>query len=348
MGPVFAAFILGVVVSALVNILTALFNRERGIRLVPWMVLYVTIHGLYVLLETDPVRGFVMAEARRYHGLPSYLFVMVVAAFLAALYWKVLQVGAVALDKATAHATQAPLPAQPVPPASAPSEIQGPHMERPATHNQRLARPAEDEFPPSRQGKITEQAPHIVATYARTRYAHIIETGSFGYGVPDIRQLQIDDDVSRAQLPQEKRLSVLLAAFWNEPSDNSRDAKDVVASIVEKGRKEQFVPRVGLWLDAASRRVDLPVGTERYVAVAFFSDQFTVLLSDEREGPDKKIMQWFLARYVDLYGGRKPLSPPPLKFAIKLSERGRLIAEAEYELSFAVEPRLRLITEGKH
>jgi len=97
----FWGFILGIVVSALVNILTGLFNRERGLRLIPWMMLYVAIHGSYVLLEMN--RDFMIGQARRFPGWQSYLVVAAVAAILAVLYWKAVNAAVAVLDKATSH-----------------------------------------------------------------------------------------------------------------------------------------------------------------------------------------------------------------------------------------------------
>lgn len=100
MSALAATFILGLVVAALINILTALFSRERGLRLIPWLTFYVIVHGVYVVLSGHAA-GYVMALVKRFHTWPSYAVVMLVAAVLAGLYWRAAESAIRALERVT-------------------------------------------------------------------------------------------------------------------------------------------------------------------------------------------------------------------------------------------------------
>jgi hypothetical protein len=102
MATVFAAFIFGAVVSAVINIVTALLNRDRGLQLLPLMLFYILCHGTYVLADTFG-KGWLIVMARRSDVWTSYVIVMVIAAVLAGLYWKTVRAAAAALDRSTSH-----------------------------------------------------------------------------------------------------------------------------------------------------------------------------------------------------------------------------------------------------
>lgn len=87
--------------GVVVNLVTALFSRKHALSLIPWLCLYIALHGSYVLLEGDPFRGAAMRLARNYPGWASYLVVMLTAAVLAAMYWRVVRSGMAKLDTVT-------------------------------------------------------------------------------------------------------------------------------------------------------------------------------------------------------------------------------------------------------
>jgi len=60
------AFILGVVVGVLINLVTALFSRRHGLQLIPWLCLYIAIHGTYVMLTSTSVTAQAMKVANKY------------------------------------------------------------------------------------------------------------------------------------------------------------------------------------------------------------------------------------------------------------------------------------------
>jgi hypothetical protein len=109
-GP-WGGFCLGLVVAVLVNFLTALFSRERGLKLIPWLLFYVSLHLSAVFLNTDFMRGKVMEMAHNgNHGWPSYAFVMLVTACLAGFYWHGINLG---IDKLAAATQEKPVDSKP-------------------------------------------------------------------------------------------------------------------------------------------------------------------------------------------------------------------------------------------
>ena len=86
----------------LVNFITALFSREKGLILIPWLVFYVSLHLLAVFLNTEFMRGKAMEIASHvHHNWLSYVIVMMAAAVLAGFYWKGINVTVDTLAAAT-------------------------------------------------------------------------------------------------------------------------------------------------------------------------------------------------------------------------------------------------------
>lgn len=81
-----ATFLFGVVVGVLVNLLTALFSRKHALQLIPWMCFYIAVHGCWVLLDADPVRGEAMKLAQQHSPWVLYPVAMLTAAILAGFY----------------------------------------------------------------------------------------------------------------------------------------------------------------------------------------------------------------------------------------------------------------------
>lgn len=94
-------FLLGVVVGIVINLITLLFSREKALKLIPWFLLYIAMHGTAVLLDTDSVRGAAMAIAKKDGQWWSYLLVMLIAAGLAGVYWTLVNAGVTKLARAT-------------------------------------------------------------------------------------------------------------------------------------------------------------------------------------------------------------------------------------------------------
>jgi hypothetical protein len=78
----------GLVLSMIVNIITALFSRKAGLKILPWLIFYFTILLLYDVLTNDVVWREVMKIAQKYPSLISYSIVILASAVLGAGYWK--------------------------------------------------------------------------------------------------------------------------------------------------------------------------------------------------------------------------------------------------------------------
>src|SRR5713101_2547009 len=105
-----AAFLLGLAAGILINFVTALFSRKHALRMIPWLCLYIAVHGLAVALNSDPVRIKAMAIAQKNSPWVSYPIVILVVSILACLYWWGINSGVTKLDKATMPPTQPPAP----------------------------------------------------------------------------------------------------------------------------------------------------------------------------------------------------------------------------------------------
>lgn len=116
-----SGFLLGLVVGVLINLATALFSRERALKLIPWLVFYVLLHASYVAISSPLVNQFVMTRAHQFPSGWSYALVMLIGALLAALYWRGATVAGAWLDSAT-HAAVTLVPAMEKA-ASSPREV---------------------------------------------------------------------------------------------------------------------------------------------------------------------------------------------------------------------------------
>jgi hypothetical protein len=96
-----SGFILGVVIGVLINLITALFSRDKALALIPWLLLYIFIHGAYVLLNGGPVSVFAANMARKYSTNWSYPIVMMMGAILTGLAWRGINSATAKLEQAT-------------------------------------------------------------------------------------------------------------------------------------------------------------------------------------------------------------------------------------------------------
>ena len=85
-------FILGIVVAAVINLLTALFSRRKALTLLPWLLLYITLHGAYVFLSGSG-RDFLMKH-NQWWAYP-------VVAVIALLFWKFVNIAVNSIAIAT-------------------------------------------------------------------------------------------------------------------------------------------------------------------------------------------------------------------------------------------------------
>ncbi len=99
-------FLLGIAVGTVINLITALINRKAAVRLIPWLCLYIAIHGAVLLARQESVNSFVMAEARKYPHWLSYLIVVGGMAILATIYWHFLLRGVAWLNDKTSEPAQ--------------------------------------------------------------------------------------------------------------------------------------------------------------------------------------------------------------------------------------------------
>ena len=99
-------FVLGIAVGVVINLVTAFFNRKAAVKLVPWLCLYIAVHGAFLLVHEDGVNTFAMNATRKYPHWLSYLIVVGGIAILAAIYWHVLLRGVAWLDAKTSEHTQ--------------------------------------------------------------------------------------------------------------------------------------------------------------------------------------------------------------------------------------------------
>ncbi len=99
------AFILGVVVAMLINLVTALFSRRHGLQLIPWLCLYIAIHGTYVMLASTSVMAQAVKVSNKYPPVFTYPIVVTLAAILAGLFWHSVNVGVHKLAQVTAPQT---------------------------------------------------------------------------------------------------------------------------------------------------------------------------------------------------------------------------------------------------
>jgi len=88
-------FALGIVVGIVINLVTALFSRRKALALLPWLLLYIGIHGAYVFL-TGNGREFIVKHNQWW----IYLIVVVIAL----LFWKTIIAVVNKIDTATAPA----------------------------------------------------------------------------------------------------------------------------------------------------------------------------------------------------------------------------------------------------
>jgi hypothetical protein len=115
-----AALLLGVIVGILINLVTALFSRKHALQMIPWLCLYIAVHGLTVLLNSEPVRIEAMAIARKSSPWASYPIVILVFSALGCLYWWSINAAVNRLDKATTTPASQP-PAPPAVPVAQPA-----------------------------------------------------------------------------------------------------------------------------------------------------------------------------------------------------------------------------------
>lgn len=94
-------FLLGLVVAMLINVVTALFSRRHALGLIPWLMLYLALHGGYVLLTNDIVWGHSMSLAERLHSHWSYVAVILIFAIIGGVYWFLVQSATQRLATAT-------------------------------------------------------------------------------------------------------------------------------------------------------------------------------------------------------------------------------------------------------
>jgi hypothetical protein len=87
-------FILGIVVGVVINIVTALFSRDKALQILPWLLFYIFLHGTYVLLGTTEGGQQLVMISR---GWPSYI----IAALIALLVWAFIRHSVERLDYAT-------------------------------------------------------------------------------------------------------------------------------------------------------------------------------------------------------------------------------------------------------
>jgi hypothetical protein len=87
-------FILGVVVGVMINLVTALFSRRLALKILPCLIFYIFLHGVYVVFTvTEWGKTFVMVP----RGWPYYIAM----AILTLLVWKCIAYGVHTLDRVT-------------------------------------------------------------------------------------------------------------------------------------------------------------------------------------------------------------------------------------------------------
>jgi hypothetical protein len=97
-------FILGAVIGLLCNFIAALFSREKALKLIPWILLYIGFHGIYVLVTADFFEAQAMKWTQRIHPhWLSYVVLMSLAAVMAALWWKAVNVAATKMAVISHH-----------------------------------------------------------------------------------------------------------------------------------------------------------------------------------------------------------------------------------------------------
>lgn len=105
-----AAFVLALLVAMLVNLLTALFSRKHAISLLPWLFFSVAVYGAYVGLTTDVAWRQAMEIAKRFPQWLSYPIVILIAAILAGVYWRAVNIAVDKLDRLTTTSGAEPQP----------------------------------------------------------------------------------------------------------------------------------------------------------------------------------------------------------------------------------------------
>jgi hypothetical protein len=98
-----ATLIFGIVVGVVINLITAFFSRKHARQLLPWLLLYIGIHGFAVLLNYDPVKIWGMAIARSNSPWKTYPVVIIAVSILASIYWWSVNAAVHKLDKATSE-----------------------------------------------------------------------------------------------------------------------------------------------------------------------------------------------------------------------------------------------------
>jgi hypothetical protein len=85
-----SGFILGIAVGIVINLVTALFSRDKALKLLPWLLLYIMMHGSAVLLNADFMKGIVMEEVKQFkpYGWLSYAIVILLSGCIGGIYWK--------------------------------------------------------------------------------------------------------------------------------------------------------------------------------------------------------------------------------------------------------------------
>lgn len=109
-----AGFVFGVVVAAAVNIVTALFSRETGLVILPWLMLYVLVHGTAVAILRESFQARLRLAVRRlvatkWTRMLSYVFVMCCSALLGGVYWWLVNAAARVVEDRTAQPKQTTL-----------------------------------------------------------------------------------------------------------------------------------------------------------------------------------------------------------------------------------------------
>jgi hypothetical protein len=116
-----SALLFGIVVAFIINLVTAYIDRDKGIKLLPWLLLYAFLHGLGTAASTDTAWRFLVEQARRHPGVQSYLVVAGIACILALVFWRVVNesvTAAFAQSHTNSSPGQLPSEATKVPPQS--------------------------------------------------------------------------------------------------------------------------------------------------------------------------------------------------------------------------------------
>ena len=167
-----AGFLLGVVVGVLINLVTALFSRKHALQLIPWMTLYIFIHGMLVLLQTDTAWGISLSISRRFTSNFSYVFVILLFAIAGGVFWHFVRKATNNLANATqpgSHEVPS-VPSRPLATETAPDASEKPIQQASKSTHPRPAAPAP--YIP----KPPENIPEITAEFVQATSPGIILT----------------------------------------------------------------------------------------------------------------------------------------------------------------------------